>query len=117
MINLHAFGGPPDVDILCDTICCAAERLMELAVGARTGLRHGQRWPDGLVQHDGYRGRDLETRSVDQAYSGSLANRSLPLTYYIVYQGRVALCSSKGLEHGGAKRLGPLVALSHRCST
>ncbi len=36
---------------------------MELEVGALTGASHGEKTPDRLVQRNGYRERDWETRA------------------------------------------------------
>lgn len=52
-----------DGDFLREIIGFAADRLMELEVGAKTDAAYGEKDPDRKAQRNGYRERDWQTRA------------------------------------------------------
>ncbi len=53
----------PDADLLREMIGFAGQRLMELEVGALTGAGYGEKSAERLVQRNGFRERDWQTRA------------------------------------------------------
>ncbi|WP_028755330.1 transposase, partial [Rhizobium leucaenae] len=64
MMNLRSLvEKSADADLLREMIGFAAEKLMGLEVGTKTGAAYGEKNGFRLAQRNGYRDRDWETRA------------------------------------------------------
>jgi transposase-like protein len=64
VMDLRALVGKSgEAGLLREMIGFAAERLMELEVGAKTGAEHGEKSSERLAQRNGCRDQDWQTRA------------------------------------------------------